>query len=87
MNDLRWSRLRETLERLHAWPGAYTFKFIVPAGRVETVRAAAPDLAFAERRTPGGRWVSLSATIRAGSPDEVVAVYRALDGIEGLVSL
>lgn len=87
MTEDRWTRLRETLERLHTWPAAYTFKFIVPAGRLARVREAAPDLPFAERRSENGRYVSLTATVRAATPDEVVAVYRAVDGIEGLVSL
>ena len=87
MHEDRWAKLRETLERPHTWPATYTFKFIVPAGRLKTVREAAPDLPFAERRSENGRYVSLTATVRAGTPDEIVAVYRAVDGIEGLVSL
>jgi len=83
----RWDDLRDTLERLHAWPGLYTFKFVVPAARIEDVRERAPDLPFSERRSESGRWVSLTATVRAGSVDEIVDVYRALEGIDGLVSL
>jgi putative lipoic acid-binding regulatory protein len=75
------------LERLHAWPGLYTFKFIVPASKIEAVRAAAPDLPFRERRSENGRFVSLTATVRAASAEEVVDVYRAVEGITGLVSL
>ena len=83
----RWGRLRETLERLHAWPGPYTFKFVVPRARVSDVREAVSDLDFTERASSNGRYVSLSATVQVGAVDEVVDVYRALEGIPGVVSL
>ena len=83
----RWEQLRETLERLHAWPGPYTFKFVLPSARVADVREAVPGLPFAERASQNGRYVSLSATVQAGVVDEILDVYRAIDGIPGVVSL
>ena len=83
----RWGQLRETLDRLHAWPGPYTFKFVVPSARVAEVREAAGDLPFTERASSNGRYVSLSATVQIGVVDEVLDVYRAIDGIPGVVSL
>ena len=87
MSTERWVQLRETLERLHAWPGLYTFKFVVPAAKIDDVLRAAPALSFSERSSKNGRFVSLTATVRAASAEEVVDVYRSLDGIDGLVSL
>ena len=86
-DDDRWGRLRETLDRLHAWPGPYTFKFVVPSARVPEVRQAARDLPFTERVSSNGRYVSLSATVQIGAVEEVLDVYRAIDGIPGVVSL
>jgi putative lipoic acid-binding regulatory protein len=83
----RWGRLRETLDRLHVWPGPYTFKFVVPSARVPEVRDAASDLRFTERASSNGRYVSLTATVQIGAVDEVLDVYRAIEGIPGVVSL
>ena len=87
MDDERWERLRDTLERLHVWPGPYTFKFVVPRARVAEVREVLQEVAFAERAPKTGRYVSLSATVQIGAVDEVLAVYRAIEGIPGVVSL
>jgi putative lipoic acid-binding regulatory protein len=86
-DDDRWKRLRETLDRLHAWPGPYTFKFVVPSARVPEVREAVCDLAFTERSSSNGRYVSLTATVQAGAVDEILDVYRAIEDIPGVVSL
>ena len=54
----RWGRLRETLERLHAWPGPYTFKFVVPRARVSDVREAGVHRAMWDGRDATGQKVS-----------------------------
>ena len=87
MSEERWSGLKRTLDRLHDWPGLYTFKFVLPTIQLGRVLEAAADCPFSTRYSKSGRFVSLSATMRMESSDEVVAVYRALEGIPGLMSL
>ena len=87
MNEDRWAGLKSTLDRLHDWPGLYTFKFVVPTIQLGRVLEAAADCPFSTRYSKNGRFVSLSATMRMESSEDVVAVYRALEGIPDLMSL
>lgn len=49
---------------------------------VEIVRCHAPDLAesaVATRPSKGGKWVSVTVTIRATSQEQLDAIYQALN--------
>ena len=82
-----WAKLEDTLERLHVWPGLYTFKFVVPTARLAETLEALGGRPFSTRYSENGRWVSLSATLMMESAAEVVGVYRAVEDIPELISL
>ena len=86
----------QLLEATHHFPGPYTFKVIgrVDNGFVARVVAAVRDeLAFEIdppfrcRETVGGRHVSITLEPRIQSVHQVLAVYRRMRGISGLVML
>jgi len=93
MNDLP---ALELLENTHEFPGPYTFKVI---GRVENgfvarvvaaVRdelAASVDPPFRCRETAGGRHVAVTLEPCVQTSQEVLAVYRRLRLLTGLVML
>jgi putative lipoic acid-binding regulatory protein len=82
------------LESTHQFPGPYMFKVI---GRLENgfvARAVAAvrdaldepvDPPFKVRQTPGGRHVSVTVTPTVQRAEQVLAVYRRVRGMAGLV--
>jgi putative lipoic acid-binding regulatory protein len=86
----------ELLERTHVFPGPYMFKVIgrvengfvarVVAGVRDELEALA-DPPFRVRATAGGRHVSVTLEPTVQSANQVLAVYRRMRGITGLVMM
>lgn len=86
----------EMLESVHEFPGTYMFKVI---GKVEdgfvarVVTAVREELAleidppFSLRQTVSGRHVAITLEPMVQSSADVIAVYRRVRRIEGLVML
>ncbi len=86
----------ELLENTHTFPGPYMFKVI---GRVENgfaarvVAAVREELAaefdppFRTRETAGGRHVSITLEPTVATAQQVLAVYRRVRKLAGLVVL
>jgi len=86
----------ELLENNHVFPGPYMFKVI---GRVEdgfaarVVAAVREELAaefdppFRMRETAGGRHISITLEPRVETARQVLAVYRRVRKLAGLVVL
>jgi putative lipoic acid-binding regulatory protein len=84
----------ELLERTHVFPGPYMFKIIgrVEDGFVARVVAgvreeleAPTDPPFRVRESAGGRHVSVTLEPTVQSARQVLAVYRRIRGLAGLV--
>ncbi|HKI31786.1 MAG TPA: DUF493 domain-containing protein [Gemmataceae bacterium] len=84
----------ELLEKTHAFPGVYVFKVI---GRTErafaerVVAAVRDELAcevdppFRVRQAAGGRHVAVTVEPQVATAHQVLAVYRRLRAMAGLV--
>jgi uncharacterized protein len=86
----------ELLEAGHEFPGPYMFKVIGRAengfvGRVvAAVRdalSAAVDPPYTVRETAGGRHVSVTVEVEVQTAEDVLAVYRRVHRLAGLVVL
>jgi putative lipoic acid-binding regulatory protein len=86
----------ELLESTHQFPGPYMFKVIgrVDNGFVARVVAAVreelaeeQDPPFSIREEVGGRHVAVTLQPRLQSAHQVLAVYRRVRGLAGLVVL
>jgi putative lipoic acid-binding regulatory protein len=86
----------ELLEATHQFPGPYTFKVIgrVENGFVARVVAAVRDELAQEvdppyrfREAAGGRHVSVTLEPRIQNVHQVLAVYRRMRSVAGLVML
>ena len=84
------------LESVHTFPGPYIFKVIGKADRgfvaraVAAVRdelAAAVDPPYRVRETAGRRHVAVTLEPRVQTAQQVLAVYRRLRVLAGLVML
>ena len=86
----------ELLEAAHTFPGPYLFKAIgrnedgfvarVLAVVREELRFDA-DPAHTVRETPAGRHISVTLEVVVSTPHQVIAVYRGLRALAGLVLL
>jgi putative lipoic acid-binding regulatory protein len=86
----------ELLEAHHRFPGPYMFKAIgksdngFVARTVAAVRdelEAPVDPPYSVRETPGGRHVSVTLEVSVASAQQVLAVYRRMLRLTGLVIL
>jgi putative lipoic acid-binding regulatory protein len=86
----------ELLETTHTFPAHYMFKVIGKAERgflARTVAAVREELRMAEdppyhsRDAVGGRHVSVTVQVMVDEPAEVIAIYRRLARLDGLVML
>ena len=79
--------MKDLLDAHHKWPAPYTFKFIVPAEKIDAVRALFQDDPREERPSSNGRYVSLTVARSMASSDAVLAVYDEAAKIPGLIAL
>ena len=86
----------DLLEKMHAFPGPYLFKIIGKADRgfLERVIAAVreelaigSDPPYRVRDAVGGRHVSITLEPVVQSAHQVIAIYRRLGLVDGMVML
>ncbi len=86
-----YQRLREELEKNHEWPTRYMFKFIIPndEAKVEEIKKRFDDIPydFKQNYSRSGKYVSLTFIATMHSPDEIIARYRKVEDIEGLIAI
>ena len=82
-----WERFQTLLDDQNSWPTEYTFKFIAPAEKVDELKAVVGQVDLAVRESRKGNYLSVTAVMNMHSSEEVVAVYKAAGGIEGVISL
>jgi len=89
--DAFYERLREELLRSSTWPSEYLYKFIVPSepAKIEQIGAIFNNTGavIESKLSRNGKYTSLSITVNLDSPDEVIARYRQVGEIEGVISL
>lgn len=87
MDDERTKSFKEQLDKAHAWPVLYMFKFIVPTGKETEVRALFPKHTPTEKLSQNGKYTSITLQMMMPSSDAVVEVYKTVSKIEGLIPL
>lgn len=87
MNKEWFDKFREKLEEHYAWPALYTFKFIVPKGREEELKALFVNHVPTERLSKNGNYTSLTLEMMMPSSEAVIKVYEAAAVIEGIIAL
>ena len=86
--DEKWfQEFKEKLDSYYTWPARYTFKFIVPSGKEDEVRALFPMYLATARESSRGRYTSLTFDMDMSSSDAVIAVYQKAAVVEGLIAL
>lgn len=86
--DPQWlEKFRDQLDRHHAWPTLYTFKFIVPRGKEEEVKRLFVNHTSAERPSKNGNYTSITFKMMMRSSEAVIAIYQSAAQIEGIIAL
>jgi len=90
MQEDFYAGLRSKLEAQFDWPQLYLFKFIIPS---DNKKLALVEALFGEnaqvsiRQSKSNKFTSISAKEVMISPDEVIAIYKKAEAIEGIMSL
>ena len=84
-----YANLKEKLESVEQFPGVYNFKFIITGGldKIQDLRAILPDDEFIEQASKTGKYVSITVKKMMQNADEVIAVYKQVGNIKGIMTL
>jgi hypothetical protein len=90
-SDEFYARLKEELTNSTLWPSDYLYKFIVPtnADKISTIQNIfnEPGAVIETKQSSKGKYTSLSITVNLANPDAVIAKYKAVGKIKGVISL
>lgn len=86
-----YERLREKLVENTRWPSTYLYKFIVPTDkeRIAQIHEIFDNTGavIESKKSKKGNYTSLSITVHLEGPDQVIAKYREVAVVEGVISL
>ena len=86
-----YERLKVQLKDSSKWPSNYLYKFIVLTDK-EKIRQVHnvfdnTGAVIDSKQSKNGKYTSLSITVNLKNPGEVIAKYKAVGMIEGVISL
>lgn len=88
MDQQQWAdSFREKLNQHYRWPSTYMFKFIVPSGKENAVRALFSIAPLSEKASANGKYTSVTFQLTMHSADAVIEIYITASKIEGLIAL
>ena len=87
MDEGALSNFQARLDEFHRWPCPFTFKFIAPREKMADLLPIFEGKPFTTRPSKSGRYVSLTAEWELSSSDEVIAIYRQVARIQGVLAL
>ncbi|MBD0849342.1 DUF493 family protein [Maribacter arenosus] len=86
-----YSRLKIQLEESTQWPSLYLYKFIIltDAEKVKKVHTVFNNTGavIESKLSKNGKYTSLSIQVNLKNPDAVIAKYKEVGKIEGVISL
>ena len=86
-----YGRLREELLKNNAWPADYLYKFIVPTDpeKIAEINQVFDNTGavIESKQSRKGKYTSLSITVHLSGPDEVIAKYKEVGKVKGVISL
>ncbi|EAQ99716.1 DUF493 family protein [Maribacter sp. HTCC2170] len=89
--DEFYSRLKTQLNESTKWPSLYLYKFIVltDTDKIRQVHSVFDNTGAVidSKQSKNGKYTSLSIRVNLKNPDEVIAKYKEVGMIEGVISL
>jgi putative lipoic acid-binding regulatory protein len=86
-NNTRIEYFKQKLDAVNDWPSLYMFKFIVPQGKENEVRALFPKNEVTEKPSSKGKYTSLTIKAMMPGSDEIIEIYQKANQVEGLIAL
>ena len=86
-----YERLKVELDNTNTWPAEYLYKFIMPSVGDNVVRVESAfdgmGAVITTTKSKTGKFTSVSVDVTMQSSDDVIAKYKEVSTIEGIVSL
>ncbi len=86
-----YTRLKEQLEESTKWPSNYLYKFIVPTDgeKIAEIHTIFDNTGavIESKQSKKGKYTSISITVNLKNADAVIAKYKEVGMIEGVISL
>jgi uncharacterized protein len=89
-NEEQFESLREKLKKENNWPQVYMFKFIIVAEnqKIALVQSRFSDEAIIhQKESSAGKYISITVKEVMLSADAVIAKYKEISEIEGVMAL
>lgn len=90
MKEDFYSNLRQKLEESTTFPHVYMFKFIIPSDNHKLALTEAlfgSEAQVTTRPSKSNKYISVTAKEMMLSVEEIIAVYKKAESIEGIISL
>jgi len=86
-----YKKLKLSLEETTSFPTDYMYKFIIPTNKEKfaSIEDVFNNLGAVIKSKPSktGKYTSLTILINMKTPDEIIAKYKEVSKIEGIISL
>ncbi|PCJ95031.1 MAG: hypothetical protein COA50_11515 [Flavobacteriaceae bacterium] len=86
-----YNRLKKQLDAYGSWPADYLYKFIVPTdvSKIEEINHVFDNTGavITSKQSKKGKYTSISVTVNMQGPDEVIAKYKEVGKVKGVISL
>ncbi|ALM19898.1 hypothetical protein JCM19294_767 [Nonlabens tegetincola] len=90
-SDEFYKKLKEQLADTSSWPSKYMYKFIVPSdqSKIDQIENIfdGTGAVINTKASSKGTYTSLSIVVNMPSPDAVIAKYKEVGKVEGVISL
>lgn len=89
--DEFYSKLKAQLSDTSLWPAPYLFKFIVPSSEDKITQICSffnhEGAVIDTKESRTGKYTSVSINVKMKDPDAVIAKYKEVAAVEGVISL
>ena len=86
-----YSKLKTQLGDTSLWPAPYLFKFIVPSSEEKVSQICSffnhEGAVIDTKESRTGKYTSVSINVKMKDPDAVIAKYKEVASVEGVISL
>jgi len=86
-----YEKLKLQLADTSLWPSKYLYKFIVPtkAEKIKEIENIFDNMGavITTKESSKGKYTSLSIIVKMKDPDAVIAKYKEVSAVEGVISL
>lgn len=82
-----FSKFQTLLDEQVTWPDYYNFKFIVKTEKKSKVLDLLSEHKIEQKLSKNGKYTSISSRKILSSSDEVVAIYKNVGQVDGVITL